>query len=360
MKKFAHKHKFCKKDFATVLLVVLSVAMLCVFLPLLPQKPTTAPPKHYQGVLQLWNVENFEGGSGNRHQWLVGKCANFEKQHTGLFVHVTTLSHEQALQKLNDGQSFDIVCFSRGTANAFLPRLVPFDGQTSHLNDNFVLASVVGGKQMAVPLYAGGYLLFARTSQVGHNYNVSNVFQHTYAKKVGKTQQNLKPLMGGFATFNSPISALYHNDVVGGMPFEQDFSQYQAYQQFVANNVAVSLLGTQRDLVRLLQRQENGKIPPLSILPLGGYTDLLQCVALGTSNQMATEFVEYLVSNEVQQTLCNVGLFAVTNQNWYTAETFCQLESLLKTAHVPNVFDDEQSIARQKQQAENAVFGGKQ
>ncbi len=359
MKKIAHKHKFCKKDFATVLLLLLSVATMCAFVPLLPQKPTTTPPKHYQGVLQLWNVETFEGGSGNRHQWLVGKCANFEKQHTGLFVHVTTLSHEQALQKLNNGQTFDIICLSRGTANSFLPRLVPFDGQTADLNDNFVSACVVGGKQMAVPLYAGGYLLFARTSQVGQNYNVANVFQHTYAKKIGKTEQTLKPLMCGFGNFNSPISALYHNGVEDGLAQEQGFSQYQAYQQFVANNVAVSLLGTQRDLVRLLQRQENGKIPPLSIVPIGGYTDLLQCIALGTSNQIATQFVEYLVSNEVQQTLCNIGMFAVTNQNWYTTEVFCQLESLLKTAHVPNVFDDEQSIAGQKQQAENFVWGGK-
>ncbi|MGN1040409.1 MAG: hypothetical protein ACI4QL_03170 [Candidatus Fimimonas sp.] len=54
-----------KRDFKIFLLfavVLISATVLVMVLPCLPQKPPVTSPKHYQGVVELWNVESFEGG----------------------------------------------------------------------------------------------------------------------------------------------------------------------------------------------------------------------------------------------------------------------------------------------------------
>ena len=69
-------------------------------LPALPVKPPSQAQAGYKGVIELWNVEAFEGGSGSRSSWLTGKSAKFEKANTGLFVHVTDLTVTELADKL--------------------------------------------------------------------------------------------------------------------------------------------------------------------------------------------------------------------------------------------------------------------
>ena len=70
--------------------------------------------KGYKGVLNLWHIETFEGGSGSRANFLKRRAIEFESQNKGVFVSVQTYTPEQVLQKLNDGARFDIISFSYG------------------------------------------------------------------------------------------------------------------------------------------------------------------------------------------------------------------------------------------------------
>lgn len=344
--------------FALVTIAVFAVAILALLwaLPNLPQKPDAQAKAGYKGVIELWNVESFEGGSGSRQSWLTNKSAKFEAKNSGLFVHVTTLTEDELKQKLADSQTFDIICFSRGAGDAVKELLAPLTVDCKNIRENMLLAGQFDGKQYAMPLYTGAYCLFARTSQLAEADLLNKALTQTYTRKIGKNTVELQPLVCGFTSANSPLTALAMSGGRGdASKIAENITQYQAYEQFVSNKTAVTLLGTQRDLYRLNQREENGKIESLGFCALSGYNDLLQFVGIsrdcGDKADSCNAYLQYLISAEVQQTLTNLSLFSVLDNAIYTDARYSALEQGLATAFFPNVFADSEVIANQRQTA---------
>lgn len=350
------RRAFPKFVFATVAVVAIAALALMWALPYLPIKPQTSAKEGYKGVIELWNVETFEGGSGSRQSWLTNKSAKFEAKNSGLFVHVTTLTEEELRQKLSDNQTFDIVCFSRGAGDAVKQLLAPLELDVKNVRDNMLLAGQVDSKQYAVPIYAGAYCLFARASQLRQEELLQKALTQTCTRKIGKNTVELQPLICGFTASNSPLTALAMSGGKGNAKsLKENVTQYQAYEQFIANKTAVTLLGTQRDLYRLNQREANGKIEELGFCALNGYNDLVQFAGISSScgekyNSCAA-YLNYLLSDEVQQTIVNLSLFSVLDKNIYTDERYLQCEQSLNSAFVPNVFVDGEIIANQRQTA---------
>ena len=338
-----------------VVVALIAVVALAWALPHLPVKPQEQQGASYQGVVELWNVETFEGGVGSREAWIVNKSAKFESANTGLFVHVTTLTVEQLQAKLDNGENFDLICFSRGVGNIIKENLAPVTDNVGFVKDNYLLSAQVGGTQYAIPLYSGAYCLFARAEQLSQEQLVEKALSQTYTRKVGKTTVELQPLVCGFTPYNSPLSALAMSGGRGKVNISDQLSQYQAYERFVANRTAVTLLGTQRDMYRLSQKESNAKIEQLCFAPLGGYTDLVQYVGISTSAgdkaDACLDYIKYLLSEEVQSTLVNLSLFSVVDNTFYTTERYAELEQALAKAYVPNVFGDSDAISRQRETA---------
>ena len=195
---------FVKKQAFAAALFVFSVTAVFCLLSFLPDVPAKSPEKHYGGVVELWNVETFEGGSGSRTAWLTRQAAAFEREHKGLFVHVTALSAEQAAQKLKEGERFDVLCFS-GSGENYLPLLRPINAA---VRSNVEASGTVGGVQYALPLYCGIYALFARQSQISPNAAAADALGFSYTVRTGKHQYVLQPVVCGFTPYNSPLSAL--------------------------------------------------------------------------------------------------------------------------------------------------------
>lgn len=352
----AKRRKLPKCVIPLVLLIVFSAATLIVVLPRLPQKPQETPTKGYQGVLELWNVETFEGGSGSRSSWITARAAKFEQSHEGLFVHVTNLNVTQLQEKLDAGDTFDILCFSRGVGCLVQGLLQPYGGSVADIKGNLLLSGEVDNTVYALPLYVGSYCLFAREAQLDASKTLlSSALTNTYTRKVGKHTYNLAPLVCGFTDYNSPLSALAMSGGKGKVSVSEDVTQYSAYESFIGNKTAVTLLGTQRDLYRLGKREEMGKIEKLVYCPLVGYTDLVQYLAIsstcGDKLQSCTEFLQYAVSEASQQTLCNINMFSVLEQTFYTQPVYLQCEQGLAKAYVPNAFGDKDAVTSQRKTA---------
>ena len=352
----ATKKPFPKKLLPIIALVVCAVVALCVLLPMLPQKPTQTPPLTYKGVLELWNIETFEGGSGSRSSWITNRAAKFEAQNKGLFVHVTNVTPDQLQQKLDDGETFDMVCFSRGVGAQISGLLQKYTGSVIDVCDNLVASGQIGDTVYALPVYAGAYCLFARTEQLPQNTElITTALSASFTRKVGKNTYELEPLICGFTAYNSPMSALALSGGKGVAKVDENVTQYQAYESFVANKTAVTLLGTQRDLYRLGQKEELGKIEELTFAPLTGYTDLVQYVGVsanaGEKTDSSVAFMEYLISADVQQTLVNIDMFSVLSATFYTEKRYAECEQGVKTAYVPNVFGDPEAVKTQRQAA---------
>lgn len=349
-----------KKRGFGIVLPILIVAALAIgaaiwALPHLPVKPQTQNGEHYRGVIEMWNVESFEGGVGSRESWLKGRAAKFEQANTGLFVHVTTLTAEQLAAKLEAGDDFDMICFSRGAGELVRDKLAETNANADDVRENILLSGQVNGVQYALPLYAGVYCLFARSDMLPATQLVANALSQTYTRKVGKNSVTLAPLIAGFTPYNSPLSALAMSGGRGKVALADTVTQYEAYEKFLANRTAVTLLGTQRDMYRLSQKEKNGRIEALAFAPLDGYTDLVQyvgvSVAAGDKSDACSDFASYLLSEEAQATLVNICMFSVLDHGFYTAERYSECETGLARAYVPNVFGDAEAVARQRQMA---------
>ena len=340
---------------SVVIVVLVCAVALAWALPNLPVKPQQQAPTTYQGIVELWNVETFEGGVGSREGWLINKSAKFEKVHTGLFVHVTTLTVDQLNDKLAKGENFDLITFSRGVGVTVKDKLAPITESMGFVKDNFLVSGQVGGGQYAVPLYSGAYCLFARAEQLSADQLVASALTKTFTRKIGKNTVELQPLVTGFTPYNSPLTALALSGGKGAANVSEEVTQYQAYEQFVGNRTAVTLLGTQRDMYRLSQRESNAKIEQLSFAPLGGYTDLVQYVGIssdaGDKADACIEYVKYLLSEECQSTLVNLSLFSVLESTFYTLDRYIECEQALATAYVPNAFGDADAVQKQRETA---------
>ncbi len=342
------------------ILVILSVVSIFVFVaPKLGKQDQQSPPV-YQGVVNLWIVDSFEGGSGSRATWFTQRSATFEKQNKGLFVCVTTMNEQQFLHKLSQTttensamESFDMVCFSRGVGAHLKHLVAPLDVDVGNLLDNFALSGQIKNTTFAIPVFCGAYCLFARASQLKGDL-LSNCLTNTFTRKIGKNTFDLQPLICGFTTSNSPLTALAMAGAKGVVSPDYNVSQYSAYEKFLANKTAVTLLGTQRDIFRLGQKVEMGKMEGLAFAPLCAYTDLVEYVAINKNTSKfdaCLNYVKYLVSNQVQQQLTKISMFGVTHLDLYTQHWYVDCQQGLKTAYVPNVFGDQNVTLDQRQKA---------
>ena len=323
----------------SLVLAVFVVFCFCYLAPAVGVQPATPP--EYGGVINFWHVETFEGGSQNRQKWLNGVVRQFEKSHTGVYVCVSTYTHQQAVEKLESGETFDVVSFSVGTGNALLPYLCPLEVSTGDILDNFVDAGKVDNTLYALCYSTGFYALFARQKHLDSLGQVS--LQSATQKgnlqvKIGKNLVTLDSMGYGVGNFNNPSLAL------DGATTRHNLTQYQAYEQFVGGKSFVVLLGTQRDAYRLSNRLDQGKIENLAFEVLPTYTDLAQYLALSTAaGEKATpcrQLVEYLTSTQVQMQLANLYLLSPTSLSVYGEGWMNQAQQMLPTISTPSVFVD--------------------
>lgn len=341
-----------RRIFALVLIVLALVTVLFA----VPGSSGNVSASNFAGVVEMWNVECFEGGNGSRASWLTRCASAFEKSHKGVFVHVTTLTPEQAGQKRAQGDDFDVVAFPCGFGYAFADKIVAYGGKIADFLPQFLNAGALDGTQFALPLWSGVYCLFARESQLTSAKTTlcPDVFNATLSRKVGKNTVKLCSLVVGEYQMGTPLVAL---TMLGKTSPSGSFvvkNQYDAYESFVANKTAITLLGSQRDLYRLSARVDSGKTEKLSVMPLSSFCDLVQFVSVatvGAKNAVATEFVQYLTSEICQSRLNEISMFsALQNVSLYTDKTYADCQNALQGVTVSNAFCG-QTVGERRQNA---------
>ena len=159
----------------------------------------------------------------------------------------------------------------------------------------------------------------------------------------------------------NPLLSLFVNNIKLTNQELLDLSSFDAYDKFIGNKYNV-LLGTQRDFYRCKNREDNGKMS-CSYRILSGFSDLIQYAAIFKSNtdeqNIALKFLEYLVSNNVQFKLTNIGMFPVINQNIYESEDYKKYNlELLNPLKTLNVFYSEETLQNIKNLVKSNVFYG--
>lgn len=344
--------------------------LFTIFALIFPFLNLTFPPQKiiedtvigsYKGILTLWHIENFEGGIGSRENFLFKRAVEFEKANEGVFIQVLNMTDSQMLNNLANGATFDIISFSQGTGNIISSYLKTYEGKINVL-DNFSQGISVDGKYFGLPYSSGGYAILAYADMLKKaNIKKEDILSSLFSAKISKS--NAVSLAVGFSAFNNPLKALTTiTQAKSGSLNENAFSktQSEAYSEFL-NKEAIFLVGTQRDIARILSRENAGKLEEMVIIPIPDFTDLVQYAAISkTADKFkaatATKFLEFLTSDIVQRKLNSVGLIPVIQENIYSSDKYmAEFESAIKKAMTNNVFISAEKITELRKEALKAL-----
>jgi len=324
--------------------------------------------EYYRGVLELWNIDTFEGGGSSRSGWLKSAAIQFEKKNKGTFIAVKNMSYEQLLEELAAGYLPDLISYGLGTGDTILPYLQSYDGLVTTRAD-ITVGGYHKGKLYAVPWVMGGYSLIGNTETINKKFEditdlKLNAFSLTYSTK--------KSTISSFTTagngFTASLLSYINNSSVTTTASALDSeiinnTGYSAYKKFIAGKSCV-LLGTSRDVYRCSNRMSNGLGDYLFSF-LGGYTDLVQYISVLNTNKIikkvAQSFIEFITSDDYQRTIINMYLFSTVLTDLYAVAPYSDFEKVLSgKLAVLNVFTDKENIKKIISNSIYAILGDKE
>ena len=239
-----------------------AVILLLLFFP--KEKDSCAEEKT---IVEVWNIDTFEGGKGSRTAFLNKIARNLQGE--GVYFYVLNYTVEGALAAFQKGETPDMLSFGVGFGDC-AESCLPLDFSS--------LGGERGGKCLAVPWCAGKYFRFS----LSDNFD-----------EEGKTA-----ISCGGANLSAVAARL--NGIEG-----DEVPSESAYVGFL-NGEYRYLLGTQRDENRFRARNLTVYSQELT-----EYNDIFQyiCIFSREKKEICRKFIDTLLSNETQERLSEIGMY---------------------------------------------------
>lgn len=306
---------------------VLSFCLIFTFSPLnCVYSQNKTQQEGYKGVLTLWQIDTFEGGIGSRKQFLLNVSSKFEKENNGVLIMVISHTVESGKIALSNNEKPDMISFGVG-----------FDvqGQRKLGIKTDMLGGKVGDKTYATPWCMGRYVLIVNNDLVKE-----------------KPAKNLESVIVSSGQFTLPCMALANSQITAKEIIE--LPPMESYIKFTSGKFPY-MLGTQRDVIRLTNRNLN-----LSYIPLDGFNDLYQYICVCAENQMKTvyaeKFIKYLIGESCQKRLKGISMFSPYINVSYDVETLNTMEKEKEFSTI-SVFSSKELIEELKQNGKLALLG---
>ena len=297
------------------------ICILCLIV-VIPKNSSNAlnNDKSYKAVLSIWQIDCFEGGKGSRTAFLRSVSTSFSKKYEGVLTLLTSHTVDSAKKALSEGKIPDII--SIGITG------VDFSQYQKEVGNLTVEGGgILNKKRYFVPWAKGGYFKIKRGN----------------GKDVIISEGNYNSALIAFA-----LSKYKQKEY-------KIYKQVDAFNCFLSNKNS-TLIGTHRDVVRIRNNQID-----CDIEPLGNYCDLYQ-YAIITSKENAHYsrlFIDYLLSNAVQDKLSNISMLSTVKVGLYTDdEIFTKIENQ-KINYTISPFMDTVTIEKLKEIAKDTLKGTK-
>ena len=262
---------------------------------------------YYYGVINLWQVDSFEGGTGSRTNWLKSIVGGFEKKHNGVYVNVESVTPEIAQSLISSGQKKpDIISFGVGTGISEKD-LTPVKADLTALHKSLQEVTFLS----AVPWCMGAYVMTGDGEKDVWGTDGKIVSNKKGEKKIYSVGLAEKAGYGAETALKSFCS----NDFSGELSLIKGSGQ-EMFEMYNYSQKTNRYIGTQRDLYRMLSAQKRDKARGGAVTYIDTYSDLFQYIgAINQENEkkdnVMQDFISYLLSEEVQSKLGSVGMFPV-------------------------------------------------
>ena len=318
----------------------------------------------YQGIIEVWNIDTFDGGSASKSSYLNLVAKAFEKKNKGIYVMIKNLSEYECINLIQKGYYPDLFSCSYGVASEIKDYIVPFlDVNDININEKLLNAGKIGNDAYGLAWCYGYYLLISSKNHLKNAgfYNKFGVEENSefklsdYAGFCGYEKQKpakiITSLTYGINKYLLPKYALYSYNNKGlnnSLDFAIDetvnnSTSYDAYTKFLSG-ASVMLLGTQRDEVRINGRVESGKLDGVIMEKITSFTDLIQYIFLAKGDnysrqKASTDFVKLIFSAEYQSKLYDIKLCSTIDNKGDNSDTMSHITSdFISNCMVNNVF----------------------
>ena len=269
------KRKTVFRIISFFIVVVITVFGLTIGVNRIGEKDFDEDNSSFKGILNLWHVDTFEGGTWSRKQFIMSIARQFERENPGILISVrqhTISSINAELEK----DLPDIISFGTG---------INLRGM-SELNETVSDACCINGKTYAVPYLASGYYIFSH----------SPIENKTNFDKITVSDSEL----------TSPLTAFYASGYTANKVTIK--SPINAFYDFATKNCEI-LIGTLRDANRIISKNLS-----VSVTSLNGYNDLYQYLSVTTESNIkkvyADKFVKLLISDGAQEKVRELSMLS--------------------------------------------------
>ena len=340
-----------------LLCLICVLALIVAAARIFPRLPADSQPyveKKYagwNGVLRGWISSEWSCG-GSFVRWMNACAAGFEKRHEGVYLEFTEVD-AAAMADLGDSgiRPPELVLFSPGV-QADAARLLPLDAQ----------AALNCGSDRALAVAMGGYIWVYNRALCDGAPTIND--------------QDVLTLLpdGGGRSFSAAAVALLSGESDGGEEITLpdpgldlglpamaqsgvELIQSEDALTYFINGKLPWLVVTQAELARLIRLRDAGRGPDWACAATGEVACADQLLLLGVVDQsdeageqreaLAAEFAAYLLGEDCQKKLADIGGFAVTDVQLYSSHSaYAPMEALLRSRAlaVPDAFS-EHSVA---------------
>ena len=272
-----------KKFVIKILSLLLAISIALYGLLIAPHKIYAKDfelPSPTKTILNLCHLDTFEGGTGSRKQFILRIARLFERQNEGVLISVNAMTEEGYYFKKD---SYDLVSFGVGVK---VTGARPIDAE------NYYNSGVIDDKVYALPYMLGGYYIFSHTP-----INADKILDGAVVLESKYSSPFVAVALAGYSLKNYKVKA----------PID-------AYTDFITGQ-SDYLIGTQRDINRIIARGED-----FLITPLDGFSDLIQYLAITTTdakkNFYAQKFATFLAEN-CSSYLTTIGMYSPYKNGLY-------------------------------------------
>ena len=340
-----------------LLCLICVLALIVAAARIFPRLPADSQPyveKKYagwNGVLRGWISSEWSCG-GSFVRWMNACAAGFEKRHEGVYLEFTEVDVAAMADLADSGiRPPELVLFSPGV-QADAARLLPLDAQ----------AALNCGSDRALPVAMGGYIWVYNRALCDGPPSIDELDALTILPD------------GSGRSFTAAAVALLSGESDGGAEITlpdpgldlglpamaqsgiEVIQSEDALTDFI-NGDLPWLIVSQAELARLIRLRDAGRGPDWACAATGEIALADQLLLLGVVDQsdesgaqreaLATEFAAYLLGEECQKKLADIGGFAVTDVQLYSSySAYAPMEALLRSRSlaVPDAFS-EHSVA---------------
>ena len=341
------------RKFLQLLCLICVLALALAAARIFPRLPADSQPyveKKYagwSGVLRGWICSQWSCG-GSFVRWLNACAAGFEKRHEGVYLELTEVD-AAAMAGMGDSgiRPPELVLFSP-SAGPDASRLLPIDAHASLNCDS----------DRALPVAMGGYIWVYNRSLCDGAPSVDELNPLTLLPDEPGSSFSAAAvaLLSGNADADEEI-VLTDPGLDLGLPTMAEvgaelIQSADALTDFI-NGELPYLIVTQAELARLIRLRDAGRGPDWACAATGDYACGDQLLLLGVVEQsdesgaqresLAAEFAAYLLSEDCQKKLADIGGFAVTDVQLYSSlSAYAPMEALLRSRSlaVPDAFSE--------------------